>query len=262
MLCCMESAYVFDVTSAEFEVAVAKKSMEVPVLLEFWAEWCGPCKTFTPILEKVVEDYAGAFLLGKVDTEAEPRLAEAFGVRNIPFAALLIQGQPVDAFAGALGERELRDFLSKSGVQPFAAAEEESESADPDSPMARFGASLEALRSGSTALAEERLAGIPEDDDLRPEVDRILAGLPIFEFRGPVADVPAEQALLAGAELLRVGRAREAVEALLDSIAADKDLMQGLARRAILLCLMMIGEEDDGADEVSSLRRRLATLVY
>ncbi len=261
MLCCMESAYIFVVTTPDFDAAVARRSMEVPILLEFWADWCDPCKNFAPVLEKVAEEYAGAFLVGKVDTQAEPRLAEAFGVRSIPFAALVVQGQPVDAFSGAIGERELRDFLAKSGVQPLDAVGD-TEAPDPDSPEARYGAGLEALRSGSVSVARERLEGIPADDDLHGDADRILQGLTIFDVRESLTDTPAEQAMLRATELLRKGQVRPAVEELLDSIAADKDLREGLARRAILLCFLMIGEEPEDEEELATLRRRLATLVY
>lgn len=261
MLSKMDSAYVFTVTSANFEAEVAQKSHEVPILLDFWAEWCEPCKALAPTLERVADDYAGAFLVGKVDTEVEARIAEAFGVKSIPFAALLVQGQPVDAFSGAIDERALRDFLAKSGVQPLEPVDE-SEPVDPDGAEARYGAAIDALRAGAVSVASERLEGIADDDDRHADAERIRQGLPVYEFREAVADSKAEQALLRGADLLRSGQARGAVEELLESVATDKTIRDGLARRAILMCFLIIGEGAEGEGDLSAMRRRLATLVY
>jgi putative thioredoxin len=114
-------SHVFDVTQQAFEAEVLQASMTTPVLVDFWAEWCEPCKTLGPMLEKLAAEYNGAFRLGKVDVEAQQELAGMFGIRSIPTVMLVKDGQVLDGFAGALPESQLREFLSRH-VQPLEAA--------------------------------------------------------------------------------------------------------------------------------------------
>src|SRR3954471_2673222 len=119
---------MIDVTLENFESEVIAASMTQPVLVDFWASWCGPCKVIGPILEKLETEYAGRFKLVKIDSDQEQQLAGAFGVRSIPTCILLINGQPVDGFMGAVPEGQLREFLDKN-LQP-APPEAEEEVAD------------------------------------------------------------------------------------------------------------------------------------
>src|SRR6266550_4697819 len=114
------SEWTIDVNEENFEAEVLERSTEVPVVVDFWAEWCGPCKVLGPVLEKLAGEYRGAFALGKVDTEQEPELAAAFQVQSIPFCILIHRGRPVDAFTGARTEADVRRFLQRHGVQPRA----------------------------------------------------------------------------------------------------------------------------------------------
>ena len=104
---------MIDVTVENFETEVIAASMTTPVLVDFWAPWCAPCKTLGPILEKLETAYEGRFKLVKIDSDQEQQLAGAFGIRSIPTCILLINGQPVDGFQGALPEGQVREFLDK-----------------------------------------------------------------------------------------------------------------------------------------------------
>src|SRR6187402_3712604 len=127
------SEHIFDATTAGFEEDVIKASLATPVLVDLWAEWCGPCKSLGPILEKLAAEYNGSFRLAKIDVDAEQQLAAMFGVRSIPTVILISGGQVVDGFAGALPEGQIREFLTKHGVQPGEAAhDEDAEAATPE----------------------------------------------------------------------------------------------------------------------------------
>ncbi len=119
---------MIDVTIANFEEEVVAASMTQPVLVDFWAPWCGPCKSLGPILEKLETAYAGRFKLVKIDSDQEQQLGEAFGIRSIPTCILLMNGQPVDGFTGALTEGKIREFLDKH-VPPAAEEAPEAEEA-------------------------------------------------------------------------------------------------------------------------------------
>ncbi len=108
---------IFEATQANFEAEVINASFDQPVLVDFWATWCEPCKTLGPLLEKVVAEYGGAIKLAKVDCDKEQQLAGMFGVRSIPTVVLVREGQLVDGFTGALPEAQLREFLARH-VQP------------------------------------------------------------------------------------------------------------------------------------------------
>ncbi len=117
-------ALTFDVSEADFEAAVLERSLQVPVLLDCWAPWCGPCRSLGPVLEKLAREYGGQFVLAKLNTDAAPQVSAALRVRSIPLVMLFIGGQPVDQFVGALPEGQVRAFLDKH-LQPQASPVDE-----------------------------------------------------------------------------------------------------------------------------------------
>ena len=161
---------MIDITVENFEAEVVAASMNVPVLVDFWAPWCGPCKSLGPVLEKLETDYAGRFKLAKIDSDQEQQLAAMFGIRSIPTCVLMMNGQPVDGFTGALPEGKVREFLDKhvpSAEEVQAEVEEEQ--------------ALDALAEGDTDTALEKLqhavATDPANDDARFDYVKLLLQL-------------------------------------------------------------------------------------
>lgn len=155
---------MIDVTIANFEEEVVAASMTTPVLIDFWAPWCEPCKSLGPILEKVETAYGGRFKLVKVDSDQEQQLGTAFGIRSIPTCILMINGQPVDGFAGALPEGKVKEFLDKHLPPAEALPPAEEEVAEPEdtSPAAV----LEKLQAA--------VANDPDNDNARFDYIRLL----------------------------------------------------------------------------------------
>ena len=179
---------------ANFEREALARSSEMPVLIDFWATWCAPCRTLTPVLEKLAAEHAGRFVLAKVDIDREAELAEAFRVQSVPTVVLLVGGRPVDAFMGAQPEKAVRAFLEPHLGPPQASAVEQADQ------LVAAGRDEEALKvlSGWTARHPEDSAALIALARLHAERGDLIAAEAVRVSIPPEAlDTDAGRALVA-----------------------------------------------------------------
>jgi putative thioredoxin len=177
-------AAVLDVTTSGFLRDVVERSRTQPVLVDFWAAWCGPCRALGPILEKLASEYAGGFVLAKVDTEAEQALASQFQIRSIPTVMLFKEGKVVTGFQGALPEGQIRAFLAQHGVTADGATAV-ALSEDPDERLVQLRAAVEAHPERDPLKLELALLVATRGD--ASEAARLLETLPSSVYAQPTA---------------------------------------------------------------------------
>ncbi len=192
---------MIDVTVATFEAEVVEASNTIPVLLDFWAPWCGPCKTIGPMLEKLEADYDGRFKLVKINSDDEQQLSAAFGIRSIPTCILMINGQPVDGFMGALPESQLKAFLDKHLPPALEVEPEVIEDVAPES------------EADQLALLQEAMNKAPDDDNAR------FAYMQAALLAGDAA--AAQKAFAPVANKVSIVRRFESVQLLLNAINSE-----------------------------------------
>ncbi len=283
--------HVFDATEQNFEADVIRASLTTPVLVDFWATWCGPCKTLTPILEKVVASYAGKVKLAKVDTDAQMQLASVFGIRSLPTVVLVKDGQMVDGFMGALPESAVREFLDRHLGAAAAVADEElpAEAAapveTPEQTIARLQQEIALapdkaelkldlaqayMRAGLADAASTELDALPanlaEDAKarrLRDQLDfaRALKDAPDqATLRARLAKDPADHSArdLLGVRLLIEGDAAAGLEEFLHILRTQRGWNDGQAKKRLIAAFNTL----DDADLVGNYRRRMASLLF
>jgi putative thioredoxin len=279
----MSHASVLDVTTATFDEVVVQQSHRVPVLVDFWATWCGPCRALGPILERLAEEYAGGFVLAKVDTDREQALAARFQIRSIPTVSLYVGGKPVAGFPGALPEGQIRKFLAQHGVHAQREAREWS--ADPVARVAELRAAVaeSPTRGDLQLLLTESLLAVEQDSEALRVVESLPAELygdaaaqrlrARIALRARVAHAPAVEALAArveqtpedvdaavllGVRLALAGDVARAVEVLLEAVRAQKGGEVTTARDALVEVLQLVEDEE----MVRGVRRRMAAVLF
>lgn len=282
------SPHVFDVDQTNFEAEVIQASLDTPVLIDFWATWCGPCKTLGPMLDKLAAEYNGAFRLAKVDVDANQELAAMFGIRSIPTVMLVKDGQIADGFAGALPEGQLREFLSRH-VQPgetdtppevdAARAEtpeqaisrlQQAIAAEPDKGELKLELAVALVQAGQTAAAEAELDALPANlatDSravrLRSQLDlaRTLQHAPtLAELQQRVQANAEDWAArdLLGVRLLLGDDPAAGLDQFLHMLQHARDWNDGAAKKRLLAAFNTLGD----AELVGRYRRRMASLLF
>ena len=282
-------SYIVDIDETNAQQLLIEESMTRPVVVDFWADWCGPCKQLMPILEKLAGEYQGSFLLAKVNADEQQMLAQQLGVRSLPTVMVIKEGQPVDGFSGAQPESAVREMLDKHLPSPQAGALAEAEQllAEGDFPSAlalyrsaweESGQKLEMTLAYAGALvtanrldeADTLLQGVRlADQDARYE--QLVAQIELGREAARSPEVEALEASMAAnpddhairiqlaIQLSQVAQYREALEHLLTVLRADRDFNNGEARKVFLDTLATIGKGDPLAAEY---QRKLFSLMY
>ena len=286
---------VKDTTTAGFQADVITESRNQPVLVDFWAPWCGPCKQLTPIIEKAVRDAGGAVKLVKMNIDDHPAIAGQLGIQSIPAVIAFVNGQPVDGFMGAVPESKVKEFIAKIGgpsdaeaalAEAITAANELIEAGDfvqaseifssilhavPDNVDAIVGLATCLLESGDAEKAREILAQLPADKQNAPAVRALEARLALADQVKLIGDpIALEKRIQADPkdyqdrfDLAQVrnaqGRREDAASELLFIMKSDREWNEDGARKQLLQFFEAWGNADPAT---LGARRKLSSLLF
>lgn len=283
------SPFIFDVVQEAFEREVLVRSHDVPIVVDFWAEWCGPCRLLAPLLEKLAIEYDGKFLLAKARVEDVPDVSMTFGVSSIPAVFALRGGKIVDQFVGVLPEPQLRvwlDALQPSRAEVLAAEAKAMSVANPAAAEAKLREAIELdPRNAAVQIALAQLlldAGRLDDARiaiealaargyLEPEAERVRASLSLKQSADSSGGIEGIRARAAGAPkdfalqgqlaqaLAAAGQYDEALDLCLDLVRKDRKGAGEAARQTMIDVFQVLGNDDE---RTSAYRRKLSSALY
>lgn len=273
------SEHIIHVSEVDFPSKVLEHSMRQPVVVDFWAEWCIPCRSLDPILERLVEEAAGAFRLAKLDVDANPRLAQEFGVKGIPAVKGFRNGQVVAEFSGLQPEPKIREFIKALGPSTYDLAADKADhllnqgdwpaaevayreilDANPDHPAALLGLARGLLAQGQPAAALPILRNFPvskqyaQAEQLAP-----LAQAMADEQNEDLGEDDLSAMYANALRLVGRGLLPAAMDGLLELLRTDKSYRKGEARKAAVGALLLMGDENELTRQY---RQELASLLF
>jgi putative thioredoxin len=284
-----------DSSERTFMADVIEASREVPVLVDFWAPWCGPCKQLTPVLEKVVREAKGAVKLVKINIDENQRIAQQMRIQSIPAVFAFKGGQPVDGFMGALRESDVREFIKRlagdeigaSPVEELLAIADEAMKAndlataaqayarilqeDPQNPSALGGLAKCYLTSGDVERAKQTLAMVPPEHAAHEAIAALQAQLKLADQAQNAGDIAGLHAKAQASPndhqarydlavaLAGRGQSESAIGELLEIVRRDRNWNEGAARKQLLTLFEALGATDPA---VQAGRRKLSSLLF
>ena len=270
-------AFVIDVTEQSFQTEVLERSLQVPVVVDLWAEWCGPCKQLSPVLERLAAASNGAWILAKIDVDANPRIAQAFGVQSIPMVVAVVGGQPVDAFNGALPEPQVKQWITalldalRDRMPAIAEAERGGGAAEPveEPEDPRFTAAEDAIERGDYAAAEAAYQKILDTEPANADAAAALLQVRFLaraEQADPMAVAKADaapdnvDAQLAAADAeVATDRVEPAFQRLLGLVQRTSGDERERARQHLVELFELFAADDP---RVTTARRSLARALF
>jgi len=285
-----ESAYIHNVSAQDFQAIIMENSFNKPVLVDFWADWCQPCNTLAPIVARLAEEYAGKFILAKIDTEKEQELAAHFGIKSLPTMKIIVNGQIAGERVGALPESEIRAFIdpfivseSDQVMDAAMAAQDEGRSedalelmnqalaSDPANADLKINIAKLVMLQGDTEAALGLLDSLSDEDNKKDEAVKLrtkinLAGQlenapSMQEIESRLADNPNDlEALLHKSHQLSASdQYDEAMDLLIQIMTIDRQFQNDAGRLGLLSLFELLGGEHPG---VQKYRRKLFTLLH
>jgi len=285
-----ESPYIHNVNAQNFQSIVLENSLKVPVLVDFWADWCQPCQTLMPMLAKLAEEYGGKFILAKVNSDEEQELAGHFGIKSLPTMKLFVDGKIVGEKMGVLPESEIRAFIDQyitnesdnlmnaanaafeqGNTEEGLAMLNQALALDPTNADLKISMASVVLSQGDKDSALALLDSLSEDDKKKQEAVKLLAtinlsgqleGIPSLEdIESDLAKDPKNLAALLhkSTHLSAQGDHQSAMDCLLTVVQTDLQFQDGAARKGLFVLFDMLGGEHPA---VQKCRRKLFTLLH